>query len=685
MKTLLSILSTCFIAIQSFGQCNAGEVEVTIEISTDLWGYEGYWELAPNGTNCGAGAIFTGGNSGVGCSGTAQTSGGYGNSGTFMEGPWCLTEGGSYDIISIDSYGDGGTGYTVYIGGFPIYTFSGSSGNETFTFSADLPPEIEAELTSIETPAYVIGGTIEILGDIDNNGSSTITSMDLNYSIDNGATVTESLTGLSIAGFTSYAYNHGTPWIETATGTYLLKVWFSNINGQGDDVNVSDNEMQQTVTIKEPVPNIIPSYTSATSTFTYDVIANSTNQVNKPSDLDFHPNGDLWVVNLGLNASQQNGGGGSTVKITNPSSSSPTIDYKKDQNSGHFMSLPSAIAFSDNGNFANSPSVLNANFSGGIFTGPALWSSDPAIYAQPSGGNGSHLDMLHESPYSMGIAHYRDNAFWLFDAYSNDIVMYDFHDDHGPGNTDHDDGVVLRYPEIVVDWISQAIPSHLKYDKGQDQLFIMDGGNGRIIKMDASSGTIGGTPSFSQTETLAQYANVTGVAQTDIVTSGFTEGCGIDVIDNYIIVSDFSNGDIIIYDQNGGAATEVARLQTGSAGVTGVVIGPEGYIWYVNKTTNEVIKITPSQILLSAEDINTDYKLVSISPNPARYFVNVNLVGDWNETSTIQIFDIYGKLVSSTSTNSSTHQINTTELASGIYMIQVSSGTTTKVEKLIIE
>ena len=340
MKALLSILSTCFIAIQSFGQCNAGEIEVTIEISTDSWGYEGYWELAPNGTGCGAGAIFAGGNAGVGCSGTNQSSGGYGNNITVMEGPWCLTEGGSYDIISIDSYGDGGTDYTVYIGGFPVYTFEGGSGNETFTFSADLPPAIEAELVSIETPAYVYAGTRIIMGDIDNNGSSTITSMDLNYSIDNGATITDALTGLNITGFTSYAYNHSTAWTEANTGTYILKVWFSNINGQGDDNDITNNEKQQTVTIKEPIPNIIPSYTSATSTFTYDVIADGSNQVDKPTDLDFHPNGDLWVVNLGLNASQQNGGGGSTVKITNPSSGSPTTLRQKDQNSGHFMSLP---------------------------------------------------------------------------------------------------------------------------------------------------------------------------------------------------------------------------------------------------------------------------------------------------------------------------------------------------------
>ncbi len=166
------------------------------------------------------------------------------------------------------------------------------------------------------------------------------------------------------------------------------------------------------------------------------------------------------------------------------------------------MSLPSGIAFSNNGNFATSTAVFDANHQGGAsaFTGPSLWSSDPAIYAQPSGGNGSHLDMLHESPYCMGIAAYHGNAFWVFDKNSNDIVMYDFKDDHGPGNDYHGDAIIHRYPEVSVDWINQETPSHLKYQKSTDQLFIMDGGNGRIIKMDASSGTVGGTPIYGPFE-----------------------------------------------------------------------------------------------------------------------------------------------------------------------------------------
>ena len=56
------------VSVFAFAQCPTGQTEVIIDVSTDNWGYEGYWELAPTGTSCGnAAAIFTGGNTAVGC------------------------------------------------------------------------------------------------------------------------------------------------------------------------------------------------------------------------------------------------------------------------------------------------------------------------------------------------------------------------------------------------------------------------------------------------------------------------------------------------------------------------------------------------------------------------------------------------------------------------------------------
>lgn len=54
-------------------QCRVGEVEVFIDVQTDAYGYETYWELLPSGNGCVNGTIFFGGNTAVGCNGGAAT------------------------------------------------------------------------------------------------------------------------------------------------------------------------------------------------------------------------------------------------------------------------------------------------------------------------------------------------------------------------------------------------------------------------------------------------------------------------------------------------------------------------------------------------------------------------------------------------------------------------------------
>ena len=78
--------------------------------------------------------------------------------------------------------------------------------------------------------------------------------------------------------------------------------------------------------------------------------------------------------------------------------------------------------------------LLDANRQGGTFAGPSLWNSDMNVYAIDPGSdangdrlNGSHLDMLHGSPYSMRI----ESAFWVFDGYNGHIAWYNFAADHG--------------------------------------------------------------------------------------------------------------------------------------------------------------------------------------------------------------------------------------------------------------
>lgn len=142
---LVMVLSLTFQI--SLAQCPAGQSEVFIDVITDGYGYDCYWELLLAGDTCGGNSIFQGGNMAVGCYGgclQAQTPGGYADNTTISEGPWCLQEGNSYDIVYVDDYGDGGIVFEVYISGQLAKTISGSGCGGTYNFMVQPPLALDS-------------------------------------------------------------------------------------------------------------------------------------------------------------------------------------------------------------------------------------------------------------------------------------------------------------------------------------------------------------------------------------------------------------------------------------------------------------------------------------------------------------------------------------------------------------
>jgi hypothetical protein len=627
--------------IYTSAQCGAGEMEVYLYIGVDQYGYEGYWEIVPSGNNCGAGTIASGGNNAVGCNGAGdqnQIPGGYGNNQTVTEGPFCLTEGNNYTLYYIDDWGDGGFNFQISVNGFITTEITGTGEGGSYSFTVAEPPAYDLALTNLEMPIYQAIGDVPIQGTVLNKGQETINSLVVNYQINTEPVVSDQITGLSIANNETYAFEHPTPWMAASAGIYDVRVWVSNPNGMADENNNNDEKMAE-VEIGPGIPNIIDDYIGVTPNS--EQILSASNQLDRPTDLDFHPilpRKELWVINK-----KTENTGGATVTVYNAGESNQTHEYKKDQNSWHFMSLPTGIAFSDNGNFANSPGVFDANHGQGggtPFTGPALWSSDMSIYAEPSGGNGSHLDMLHESPYCQGIAHEAGNAFWVFDGYSNDIVLYDFNEDHGPGNDDHSDGEIYRYSEEpVAKDPSNKVVSHLVKDKASDWLYVVDYGNQRVIRINTSTGTLGGTPGFGPFEPLAAYNHVVGYTWETVVSTGLVEPAGIDIIEDRLLVSDYATGEIIIYDISSMPAVELGRFDTGASGIMGIKIGPEGHIWYVDYDANAVYKTNLEGVSIR----ETKEELVaSIFPNPntgQNIYIRLQEVSDYE----VGITDISGR------------------------------------------
>ena len=388
--------------------------------------------------------------------------------------------------------------------------------------------------------------------------------------------------------------------------------------------------------------------------FILNISGTSSDGLYRPRDLDFHtdPNrpNELWVINENSAIFDSNFGG-STVTFYNAGLDSQWTDYRKDSYSAHFMNTASAIAFSNNGGFANALDVQDANGNpNGYFSGSTLWEADTTIYARINQNGpqlGSHWDMVHQSPFSVGIAAQTDNIYWLFDGFHNTIAKYNFqdpHPDHEHGGEDHSDGLVYRYDEIYVNRVA-GLSSHMVLDHSNDMLYICDTGNQRIIRMNINSGEIGSNLN-PYGENIEGYYSMIGADFETVIDSGLVLPTGIDIYDTFLLVSDYSTGKIHIYNlEHPNQFQLVYSLETDVFDdLMSIKVGPDGTIWLVSTNANKLYQILPPM----NGDIDADN---SITINDfiilLSHIINSNFIdeqylflADINYSNSIDVFDL---------------------------------------------
>ncbi len=622
-------------------QCSGGETELVLSSTTDNWGYECFWQITPQGNACNVGMIAEGGNGmQVGCNGggdqVATTAQGYADNTTITESGICLTIGASYTLHYVDDYGDGGASFGLNLFGFDLLSYGGTGAGGTFNFTVVEPQAYDVSGIQVLSYSYVQPEAVDIRGKFFNNGSATITSLQMSFAVDGGTAVTGMVSGLNILPFTAFELSHPNTWNAASNGDHTVVVWMSQINGNGD-MNTSNDQASRTIAVGPGIPDLLDSYL----VFTPMPEAILSIGVADPRDLDFHPvltRNELWVV---LKSTEN--AGGKTVKISNAGNGNQTSLTQTDGNAWHFMSLPTGIAFSRNENFATSPGVFDANHDGGeAFTGPALWSSDPAIYAQPSGGNGSHLDMLHESPYSMGIAWEMGNKFWVTCGDHNEIMSFDFSDDHGPGNDYHGDGIIYKYPiPGYTEDPQHEVPDHLVLDHQTGWLYVCNSQQNRVIRINTATGTPGANA--TPHEDVAVYKYMDNFVWESYITTGLDEPTGIDIVGNHMIVSNYNTGDINLYDISGSSPIMLGVIPTGSNGIMGVKVGPDGLIWYVNSVSDQVMRVEFGPVSVNEVE---EAVVLNAWPNPAGDVLNFSYSNTMNlNNAYINLIDISGRIV----------------------------------------
>ena len=362
------------------------------------------------------------------------------------------------------------------------------------------------------------------------------------------------------------------------------------------DTNGSDNSYTNYSTIDaEYVPQFGFSFVEV-------IISDTSDNISSPTDLEFHPGrvNELWVANKATD---------SITIVHDTGLDNQTSETRLDVNRNHFLEEVSAISFGSYhpefdwqwGSAQESLNTYNGQGNPNYFMGPALWPSSLDHFAVENQNNedgllGSHIDMLHESPYGVGIAHDYDNVYWYNDGYYGELVRYDFMMDHDTGGHNHSDGVVQRYSEIQLNH-SYGTPGHMVLDKETDILYISDAGGDRVIWVntdDTTYQTENIMNDSSRLEPLSEYSRISGV-EWGVLIDGVNRPSGIALDGDQLFVSLNEDNSIVSYNLNsdGKSAVEVAIINTSASSIMGIEIGPKGHLFYVDNARDEVVRVDP--------------------------------------------------------------------------------------------
>jgi len=277
--------------------------------------------------------------------------------------------------------------------------------------------------------------------------------------------------------------------------------------------------------------------------------------------------------------------------VSDATGDSPRAVIKEDGNAFHFMRRPTQLAWGEGLLFASCGEALTDNFDDDPtpYAGPVLWSSDPAIFGvEPlPEQNGTHLDMLHETPYCMGIAHEANNAYWVFNGDAGALDRVDFHVPHQIGGEDHSDGEVHRYVTGQLLRVPE-VPSHLAYDRQRQLVYVADTGHARVLAVDPSTATSGeGIPVY---EVLRASGSMDGATVKELVPPGQLERpSGITLDKGTLYVTDNATSLVHLFDL---AGKQLRVLDTGlpAGSLAGVALGPDQKLYLTDLSTGVVYR-----------------------------------------------------------------------------------------------
>jgi len=215
-------------------------------------------------------------------------------------------------IVDMRSYSQGGANVAltagIQIDGSTAYNVSGSpalssqntatGGNQSdaldntyYEFIYGTQPQHDFTATGSGVPQYydLTNAPFTLDVDLRNIGAANVSSFDINYSVNGGATVTAAASG-NLNSLATGNFTHPTAWTPSAAGSYSIELWASNLDGNAD-ANTANDKYTVNVTVVD---------TAATRQSLMEVFTASSCPPCKPGnenmDLNVVPNIDNYTI-----------------------------------------------------------------------------------------------------------------------------------------------------------------------------------------------------------------------------------------------------------------------------------------------------------------------------------------------------------------------------------------------------